>query len=90
MTRQLEPDLLLLDMGLPALSGIEVARQIRNNGAKAKIVFLTGDSSRDTVEEAFRVGADGYILKSNASGQILPAIRAALQGEKYAVLPGLA
>lgn len=82
-TQELQPDLLLLDMGLPTLSGIEVARQIRQCAVRTRVVFLTANYSRETVEEAFRVGADCYILKSDAASELLPAIRAALRGEKY-------
>ena len=81
-TLELQPDLVVLDIGLPTLSGIEVARQIRQCNTKTRIIFLTGDSSCETAQEASRVGADGYIIKSDAAREIVPTIRAVLGSEK--------
>ena len=65
--QQLEPDLILLDIGLPRLNGIEVARRIRKSSPNTKILFLSENRSPAIVEEALSTGAGGYVLKSNAA-----------------------
>jgi DNA-binding NarL/FixJ family response regulator len=79
----LHPDLILLDIGLPGLNGIEVARQIVEWAPKQKIIFVTQESSPEVVQEALRTGAIGYVVKSRAATDLLPAIEAALQGNKF-------
>jgi DNA-binding NarL/FixJ family response regulator len=81
---ELQPDLLLLDIGLPTLNGIEAARQIRKLAPNSKIVFVSQESSADVVEEAFRLGALGYVAKTDAGSDLLPAVSAALRGERFA------
>ena len=68
---QLQPDLILLDIGLPALNGIEAARQIRKISPNSKILFFTQESSTEVVEEALRLGAHGYLLKTDAARALL-------------------
>ena len=80
----LKPDLILLDIGLPTLNGIEAARQIRKLAPESKIVFVSQESSADVVEEAFRLGALGYVAKTDAGSDLLPAVSAALRGERFA------
>jgi DNA-binding NarL/FixJ family response regulator len=60
---RLHPDLILLDVGLPKLNGIGAAQQIRKVAPKSKILFLSQETSAETVEEAFRLGALGYVAK---------------------------
>jgi len=84
----LEPGLVLLDVGLPTLSGIEVARRIRKLAPKSKIIFLTQETSCEVVQEAFHLGACGYVVKTKAACDLLPAVDAALQG-KYFLSAGL-
>jgi len=60
---ELQPDLILLDIGLPTLNGIEAARQIRRLSPESKIIFLTQESSTDVVQEGLNLGARGYVLK---------------------------
>ena len=80
--RQLQPDLILLDLSLPKVNGIEVGRQIRKHCPHSKIVFLSQDSSPEIVRETLGLGAAGYLLKSDATD--LPvAINAVLQGEVF-------
>ena len=79
----LEPDLVLLDIGLPTLNGIEAARQIRKLAPESKIVFLTQESSADVVQAALGTGAHGYIVKSNAGSELLEAVNAVLRGERF-------
>jgi DNA-binding NarL/FixJ family response regulator len=81
--KDLNPDLILLDIGLPKVNGIEVARQIRELVPKSKILFLSGWDDPDIVREALRIGANGYIAKSDAQSELTKAIEAVLRGEQY-------
>lgn len=81
--QQLQPDLILLDIGLPTLNGIEVARRIRQLSPKSKILFLSENRSWDIAEEALSTGAGGYVVKSDAVGELLPAVEAVLQGKRF-------
>jgi DNA-binding NarL/FixJ family response regulator len=80
---ELKPDLILLDIGLPKLNGIEAARQIRQLSPNSKIVFLTTDDSLDVAQEALSTGAKGYVYKARARIDLLPAIEAVLRGEQF-------
>lgn len=88
-TKELRPDLVLLDIGLPTLNGIEVARRMRKLSPKTIILFLSENRSWDIAEEALRTGASGYVVKSSAASDLLPAVEAALQGKRF-VSPSLA
>jgi len=81
--QQQQPDLILLDIGLPTLNGIEAARRIREVSPTSKILFVSEHRSADIVEEALSMGAGGYVLKSVAAGELLPAIDAVLEGERF-------
>jgi DNA-binding NarL/FixJ family response regulator len=81
---ELRPDLILLDVGLPTLNGIEAARHIRRLVQESKIVFVSQESSADVVEEAFRLGAKGYVAKTDAGSDLLIAVSAVLHGEIFA------
>ena len=70
---------MLLDIGMPLLNGIEAARQIRSASPESEIIFLTENSSSDVRDECFRAGAVGYVLKSKAVHDLIPAINAALK-----------
>jgi DNA-binding NarL/FixJ family response regulator len=80
---ELRPDLILLDIGLPGLNGIEAARQIRKLVPESKIIFLTQESSPDVVQEAFRLGASGYVVKTNAVSDLLVAVEAVASGKPF-------
>src|SRR3954466_3600948 len=80
---ELKPDLIILDVGLPSLNGIEAARQIRKLVPRTKIIVLTQESSVDVVQEALRSGAQGYILKARAAADLVPAIEAVLEGRQF-------
>ena len=82
--QQLQPDLILLDIGLPGLNGIQASRRIRELSPKSKILFVTENHSPETAREAVRAGAHGYVVKSSAGSELLPAIRAVLRGEFFA------
>ena len=79
----LQPDLVLLDIGKPRLNGIEAARRIREVSPKCKILFLSEDRSWDIVEEGLRTGAKGYVVKSDAAGELIPAMQAVLNGSRF-------
>lgn len=78
-----QPDLIVLDIGLPTLNGIEVARRIRPTCRSSKIVFLTVDQHCDA-EVASRAGVTTYVLKSRADTHLVPAVEAALNGIAWA------
>lgn len=81
---QLQPDLIiLLDIGLPTLNGIEAARRIRQVAPTSKILFVSENRSTDIVEEALNTGAFGYVVKSDANSELLPAIKAVLQSKRF-------
>jgi len=80
--KELKPDLILLDLALPALNGIEVARRVRNLVPAARILFVSLESSQETVREALRLGA-GYVHKVSLSSDLLPAIEAVLGGKRF-------
>jgi DNA-binding NarL/FixJ family response regulator len=82
-SEELQPDLILLDIALPTINGIEAARQIRKHSPRSKILFFSEERSPDIAKEALRTGATGYVLKSDAAGELLPAIQAVLQGEYF-------
>ena len=80
---ELQPDLIVLDIGLPTLSGIEAARRIRKLSPRSKIIFLTQESSADVVREALNLGAKGYVLKANAGSELLAAVQAVRRGGEF-------
>ena len=80
---ELQPDLILLDIGLPKVDGIEAARQIRQVSPTSKIVFLSADNSLDVVQVALITGAQGYVYKALAQSDLLPAIDAVLRGGEF-------
>ena len=81
--RETRPDLLLLDIGLPLLNGIEAARQLIALDPDTRILFVTMQTARIYVEEAFRAGARGYVLKQSAARELVIAIREVLAGRYY-------
>jgi DNA-binding NarL/FixJ family response regulator len=80
---ELQPDLILLDICLPKLDGIEAARQIQKRSPKSKILFLTVNADEDVVRAAFGAGGSGYVLKSDAATDLLAAMAAVLQGKQF-------
>jgi DNA-binding NarL/FixJ family response regulator len=83
LAQALQPDLILLDIGLPKLNGIEAARRIRELAPQSKILFVSQESSVDVVEAAFTLGASGYVVKMDAGGELPTAVKAVLRGERF-------
>jgi len=79
----LQPDLILLDIGLPGLNGIAAARRIRGLAPDARILFLTHETSEEIVREAFELGAWGYVVKTHAGKELSLAIETILGGKKF-------
>jgi len=80
---ELQPDLVLLDIGLPRLSGIETARRIRKVNPNCKIIFLSGHSGPEIVRGALEAGGSGYVHKEDASTELLPGVESVLAGKPY-------
>jgi DNA-binding NarL/FixJ family response regulator len=85
---ELQPDLILLDMMLPKLNGIEAAQHIRIVAPLSKIIFVSSESDIDSVRTAFQAGGSGYISKIEAAESLLAGVEAVLRGERF-VSPGL-
>jgi len=81
--RESRPNLVVLDMDLPLLCGIEVARQIRLCSPDTAILFLSGNSDPDVVEAALETGALGYVLKLDAVDDLLDAAKVVLSGQRF-------
>ena len=78
-----KPDVVLLDIGMPLLNGIEAARRIAKSSPNTKVVILTAHNEPEYVVEAFRAGACGYVLKRCAIAELVTAIRQVLNGYSY-------
>ena len=81
--RELQPDLILLDIGLPSLSGIEAAKQIRTIAPNAKILFVSENYSMDIARSTLNAGGCGYVIKSDAGSELLAAIEAVFLGRQF-------
>jgi len=81
--QDLKPDLILLDISMPVLNGIDAAVQLRKLLPTAKLIFVTMHGDADFVIEAFRAGAMGYVIKRAAASELLTAIREVLNGNHY-------
>ena len=80
---ELKPDLILLDISIPKMNGIEAAREIRKLSPRSKIVFVSLDNSPLVVKVALSTGAQGYVYKARAQSELLTAIAAVLRGERF-------
>ena len=80
---ELKPDVILLDISMPQLNGLDAGEQIKHLMPSCKLVYLTMNMAPDVAAEAFRRGASGYIVKSSAAGEMATAIRRALRSESY-------
>ena len=81
--QELEPDLILLDIGLPNLSGIEAAIRIRQVAPDARIIFVTQNSDKEVVRKALSTGAQGYVLKTDAASELFTAVAGVVGGDDF-------
>jgi len=79
---ELKPDLVLLDIGLPTLNGMEIARTIRDLVPGSKIIFLSQESSPEIMEEAVSLGASGYVVKSKAGSDLLATLECVFEYQR--------
>ncbi len=80
---RLKPDLIVLDISMPLLNGLEAGRQIKQKLRSVKLVFLTMNEDADLAAEAFRAGASAYLLKRSVASELLTAIREVMRGRTY-------
>jgi DNA-binding NarL/FixJ family response regulator len=80
---ELQPELILLDIGLPGISGIEAARRIRRVSPKSGLIFLSQHDSLQMVKDALNVGGHGYVAKIDAGQELLKAIRSVREGKQF-------
>src|SRR5215470_11253879 len=78
-TAELRPDIVLLDIGMPLLNGIEAAQRIRQVSPSSRIIFVTQNDGRESMTAALAAGAEGYVLKASAARDLLPAIETAMR-----------
>ena len=83
LTRTLKPDVVLLDVNMPGMSGLEVAKTIRDSGSSAKILLLTLHDSEELICNAFKFGVNGYLLKTDAEEELVRALRVVLGDGVY-------
>jgi len=81
--RRLKPDVIVVDISMPLLNGIEAVQQLRKSGMRAKVVFLTMHPDAVYATRAFEAGAVGYVLKHSAPSELVTAIQEALAGRRY-------
>jgi DNA-binding NarL/FixJ family response regulator len=81
--RRLDPDVLVIDISMSVLDGLQAASQLRRKACRTKVVFLTVHEDQDYVDAAFAAGASGYVTKSHVTSDLVPAIREALIGNAY-------
>ena len=79
----LNPDIIVLDIAMPLLNGLDAGRQLRQRLPNVKLIFLTVNEDPELAAEAFRIGASGYLLKNSAASELFHAIREALKGRVY-------
>jgi len=84
---ELQPDLILLDIGLPGLNGIDAARRIRTLAPDSRILFVSQESAPEIVREALTLGAYGFVVKSRAATDLLTAVETVLQGKRFVSSP---
>jgi DNA-binding NarL/FixJ family response regulator len=80
---RLKPDVIVTDISMPLLNGLDAVRQFRSNGIEAKVVFLTMHADANLAAEAFRAGGSAFLLKQSAGEELILAIREILQGRAY-------
>ncbi|MDH4155613.1 MAG: response regulator transcription factor [Nitrospira sp.] len=81
--QRLQPDIILLDISMPLLNGLDAARKLRTLVPESKLIFVTMHATPTYVAEAFKVGASGYLIKQSAAAELKQAIQAVLRGQHY-------
>src|SRR5215475_12799316 len=81
--QKLNPDVIVADISMPLLNGLDAVRQLKRDGVTAKIIFLTMHTEAQLAAEAFRAGASGYLLKSSAGEELITAIHEVIKGRSY-------
>jgi len=81
--RELTPDVIILDIGMPLLNGLDAGRQIKEAQRRIKLIYLTMVEDADVAAEAFRAGASGFVLKRSAASELMTAIREVMSGRSY-------
>jgi DNA-binding NarL/FixJ family response regulator len=81
--RRLDPDVLVIDISMPILDGLQAAARLRDGHCRTKVVFLTIHEQSDFVSAAFAAGASGYVSKRHLGSDLVPAIREVLQGHTF-------
>ena len=84
---ELRPDVIVMDISMPLLNGLDAARKLKHMMPRVKLIFLTVNKDPDIAAEAFRLGASGYVLKNSAASELIEAIKQAHKGEAYVTPP---
>ena len=79
----LDPDVVLVDIGMRSLNGLDAGRRLKQANPKVKLIYLTMNNNVEYAREALQAGASGFVLKNSQSSQLLLAIRDALRGRSY-------
>jgi DNA-binding NarL/FixJ family response regulator len=83
LAERLKPDVILVDVTMPLLNGIDACTRLRGTVPSSRVVILTMHADRSYAAAAFRAGADGYVLKGSAASELVRAIRSVLRGQRY-------
>ncbi|MCK8059967.1 MULTISPECIES: response regulator transcription factor [unclassified Fusibacter] len=83
LVKTLSPDLLIVDMNMPQMTGIQVLEELRKQDKASKVIILTIEDDREFIKKCMFLGADGYILKDSAGTEVVRAIEQVVQGDKY-------
>ena len=81
--QRLDPDVLVIDISMPVLDGLQAASSLHSRHVRTKIIFLTVHEDQDYLDAAFSAGASAYVAKSELTTDLVPAIRKAMQGERF-------
>ena len=80
---QLKPDVIVLDIAMPIMNGLNAGQRLKRLMPEVKLIYLTMNQDQDMAAEAFRIGANGYLLKNSAASELVDAIRQVVRGSSY-------